>query len=82
MSLLASQLPTARRLFEGEENDFLAGCHADVVVEAHYANASRFLDEPLEDGTSGLNELSSDLLEEVASLLDGGRQNEVLLGRG
>jgi len=52
-----------------EENDFLAGDGADVMVQAQYRYAGDLLDHCLHDRTRRFDQMSPHLLEQVASLL-------------
>lgn len=53
---------------EGEEDDFFAGGGADVVVEGDDGGGGDVVDQGFEKRARGFDELTSDLLEEVAAL--------------
>ena len=71
-----------RRLGQGEENDFLAGCGADVVVQAQHLAAGDLLDHRFHDRPRRLDQVRAYLFEQVSALLDRERLDQLLFGRG
>lgn len=70
------------RLGEGEENDFLAGDGAEVVVHRHDLDVGDPLDHRLNKWTGGFDQMGPDLLQQVAALFGGKRLSQLLLGPG
>src|SRR5579863_5772255 len=77
LSLL--HLPVSRRLGQSQNNERFAGHGTDVVVQAHYRDASDSLDQRLHEWLCRFDQMGAYLLEQVPPLL--GRAISELLFR-
>ena len=62
-------LAKKRRIDQGEKKDLFAARRAYVMVQAYYFDPGDFLDHCFQDRPGSFGEMSSNLFDEVASLL-------------
>jgi hypothetical protein len=81
-ALLLLEFAERWRLGQRENDQFLAGRRADIVMQTDWFDAGNIRDECFKHRPRRFDQLGSHLFEQVASLVGRQRLNEMLLGRG